>query len=376
MEELKELSRKLDNLDEEIVSLLEKRMELCEQVAEENVRCGNRVPYRSGEREKILNVLGKVEAEEHQTAIKELYEQLLSMSRKVQYQKVNANRRAGKLPFIGLDQLDTENVTIVFQGVEGAYSQAAMAKYFGTEVDSFHVPNFRDAMIALEEGAADYAVLPIENSTAGVVAQVYDLLAEFENYIVDEIIIPIEHTLSVLPGTKLADIQTVYSHPQGLMQSARFLNAHPDWQQYSVANTAVAARKVVELQDHTKAAVCSEYAAKLYGLEVLERKINYEADNSTRFIIVTSQKVFQRKATKISISLEVAHEAGSLYHLLSNFIYNNLNLTKIESRPIEGRSFEYRFFLDFEGNLADPAVKNAISGLREEAMNLKILGNY
>ena len=199
---------------------------------------------------------------------------------------------------------------------------------------------------------------------------------EFENYIVGEVVLPINHTLSGLKGTTLDQIERVYSHPQALMQSAKFLDAHRDWQQISVANTAVAAKKVLEDQDQRKAAICSEYAARLYGLEILEEKINHNDNNSTRFIIVTNQKIFLKDASKISICFEVSHESGTLYHLLSHFIYNNLSMTKIESRPVEGRTWEYRFFVDFEGNMADGAVKNAIRGLREESKSLKILGNY
>ena len=135
-------------------------------------------------------------------------------------------------------------------------------------------------------------------------------------------------------------------------------------------------QKVLEDQDQRKAAICSEYAARLYGLEILEEKINHNDNNSTRFIIVTNQKIFLKDASKISICFEVSHESGTLYHLLSHFIYNNLSMTKIESRPVEGRTWEYRFFVDFEGNMADGAVKNAIRGLREESKSLKILGNY
>ena len=144
----------------------------------------------------------------------------------------------------------------------------------------------------------------------------------------------------------------------------------------SVPNTAVAACKVVEEQDKSHAAICSAYAASLNGLEVLREQINDSRHNSTRFIIVTNQKIFLKNADKISICFELPHKSGSLYQMLSHFIFNNLNLTKIESRPIEDRPWEYRFFVDFEGNLADAAVKNAIRGLREEAQNLKILGNY
>ena len=251
-----------------------------------------------------------------------------------------------------------------------------MQAYFGKDCNSFHVRTFRDAMYAIEEGAADYAVLPIENSTAGAVAQMYDLLVEFENYIVGETILPITHTLAGLPGTDLGDIRRVYSKAEALMQTSRFLDEHGDWQQISVANTAIAAQKILEDGDKSQAAVCSAYAARIHGLSVLKEGINDDAGNSTRFIVVTNQKVFLKEARKISLCLELPHESGSLYHLLSHFIYNDLNMTKIESRPIEGRSWEYRFFIDFEGNLAEAGVKNAIRGLREESRSLKILGNY
>ena len=198
----------------------------------------------------------------------------------------------------------------------------------------------------------------------------------FENYIVGETIIPIKNTLSGLPGTDISEIERVYSKAEALMQASHFLGDHGDWQQISVANTALAAKKILEDQDKRHAAVCSAYAASVYGLSVLADNINDEKNNSTRFIVITNQKVFLKDATKISICLELPHESSSLYHLLSHFAYNDLNMTKIESRPMEGKSWEYRFFIDFEGNLADPAVKNAIRGLREESRNLRILGNY
>ena len=141
-------------------------------------------------------------------------------------------------------------------------------------------------------------------------------------------------------------------------------------------NNAFAARKVAEDGDKSQAAIAGELAGQIYGLDVLEKGVNQEKNNSTRFIIVTNQKIFRKDAKKISICFEVPHRSGSLYHMLSHFIYNNLNMNKIESRPIEDRTWEYRFFVDFEGNLADSAVKNALRGLRDEARNMKILGNY
>lgn len=376
MASLGELRAQLDQVDDEIVRLYEERMKLCEAVGEYKVRTGSKVFDRQREREKLADVAAKVSTDFNKKGVQELYQQLMSMSRKLQYQQLVQAGALGRLPFIQIDSLDKENARIVFQGTEGAYSQAAMQAYFGKDCNSFHVRTFRDAMYAIEEGAADYAVLPIENSTAGAVAQMYDLLVEFENYIVGEIILPITHTLAGLPGTNLGDIRRVYSKAEALMQTSRFLDEHSDWQQISVANTAIAAQKILEDGDKSQAAVCSAYAARIHGLSVLKEGINDDASNSTRFIVVTNQKVFLKEARKISLCLELPHESGSLYHLLSHFIYNDLNMTKIESRPIEGRSWEYRFFIDFEGNLAEAGVKNAIRGLREESRSLKILGNY
>ena len=373
--DLQELRRKIDEIDSQIVSLYEQRMDISKEVAEYKIETGKKVFDNVREEEKLRAVKALTHNEFNSLGVEELFEQIMSMSRKLQYRLLTEKGSAGRLPFIGVDTLDTGNARVVFQGAEGAYSQAAMVKYFGEHVNSFHVDTFRDAMMAIEEGSADFAVLPIENSTAGIVSEIYDLLAEFENYIVGEQIIKIEHCLMGIPGATLADIRTVFSHPQSLMQSARYLNER-DFKQISMQNNAFAARKVAEDGDKTQAAIASEYAAEIYGLSILAKGINHSSTNSTRFIIVTNQKIFLKNAGKVSICFEVPHESGSLYHMLSHFIYNNLNMNRIESRPIEGRNWEYRFFIDFEGNLSDSAVKNALRGLRDEAQNLRILGNY
>ena len=376
MASLEELRERLDEIDGQLVDLYEKRMKVCEEVGEYKVKAGRKVFDRQREKEKLADVASRVTGDFNKKGIQELYQQLMSMSRKLQYQQLVEAGALGRLPFIRIDDLDKKSARVVFQGTEGAYGQAAMQQFFGEDVNSFHVRTFRDAMEAIEEGAADYAVVQSENSAGGPVIEMYDLLDEFENYIVAETILPIVHTLSGLPGTKLADIQRVYSKTEALMQTSRFLDDHSDWQRISVVNTAIAAKKVLKEQDISQAAVCSAYAAKVHGLEVLVDGINNDADNSTRFIVVTNQKVFLKDASKISIRFELPHQSGSLYRILSHFIYNDLNMSKIESRPIKGRPWEYCFFVDFEGNLEEAAVKNAIRGLREEAQNLKILGNY
>lgn len=376
METLEELRVRLDEIDDQIVNLYEQRMDICAHVGEYKIQTGKKVLDRQREKEKLENVAGKASNPFNKKGVTELYEQLMSMSRKLQYEQLVKAGALGRLPFIQVDSLDADQARVVFPGTEGAYSEAAMKRYFGENCNSFYVRTFREAMEAIEDGAADFAVLPIENSTAGAVDEMYDLLVEFENYIVGETVIPIRHTLSGLPGASLKDVKTVYSKGVALMQATHFLDAHSSWQRINVANTAIAAKKVVEDQDLSQAAVCSAYAAKVHGLQVLVDNINDNEHNSTRFIVVTNQKIFLKHASKISICLEVSHESGSLYRVLSHFIYNDLNMTKIESRPIEGRDWEYRFFIDFEGNMADGAVKNAIRGLREECRNLRILGNY
>ena len=375
MTDLTVLREEIDKIDRQIVDLYERRMDVCREVAEYKIRTGKKVLDKEREKAKISTLTGLASNDFYRHGIEELFEQIMSMSRKLQYQLLAEAGAIGKLAFMEVLSIEKEKVRVVFQGVEGANSEAAMRAYFGDRVNSFHVASFREAMEAIEEGMADFAVLPIENSSAGIVSEIYDLLVEFENYIVGEQVLKIESCLMGVKGAKLSDIQAVYSHPQALMQTARYLEEH-GWQQISMSNTAAAAQMVAREQDKSRAAIGNSLAARLYGLDILEPEISNNSSNSTRFIIVTNQKIYRKDAEKISICCEIAHESGSLYHAMSHFIYNGLNMCKIESRPIEGRNWEYRFFIDFEGNLNDSAVKNALRGLRDETRNMRILGNY
>ncbi len=374
--DLSKCRSEIDEIDRQLVELYEKRMEVSEKVAAYKIATGKKVLDQEREKQKLEAVQALAGNDFNKHGVKELFEQIMTMSRKKQYQLIQESGSMNRLPFIEVDSLVKKGIRVVYQGAQGSYSEAAMKKFFGEEINSFSVETFRDAMTAIEEGTADYAVLPIENSTAGIVSQIYDLLVEYENYIVGEQIIPIRHCLLAPEGAGMDTIQTVFSHAQSLMQSEHFLSEHPGWRQESMQNNAFAAAKVAREGDITQAAIASEYAAKTYGLKILKEGINQAENNSTRFIIVTNQKVFQKDASKISICLEISHESGSLYHILSHFIYNDLNMTKIESRPIEERNWEYRFFIDFEGNLNQSSVKNALRGLRDEAKNMRILGNY
>ena len=373
---LAEYRQQLDEIDAQIVRLFEQRMEISEEVAGEKIRTGRRVLDKKREQEKLATLSDMTGSDFNKRGIRELYQQIMAISRKRQYQMMDDAGHLHRLPFIEVDHLADDGTRVVYQGAAGSYSEAAMLQYFGRDIRNFSVATFRDAMSAIEEGAADYAVLPIENSTAGIVSQNYDLLSEFENYIVGETVIPIRHCLMGVPGTTEETIQRVYSHAQSLMQSEKYLSGHLSWQQISMQNNAFAAQKVAADHDVTEAAIASRYAAEHYGLQVIREGVNQSETNSTRFIIVTNQKIFLGGARKISLVLEIAHESGSLYRTLSHFIYNDLNMTKIESRPIEDRNWEYRFFIDFEGTLNDSSVRNALRGLRDECRSLKLLGNY
>ncbi len=173
----------------------------------------------------------------------------------------------------------------------------------------------------------------------------------------------------------MAQIEKVYSHMQGLLQCSGFLQEHPDMVQVECADTATGAKKAAD-GDRTQAAIAARRAAKEYGLEVLADSIQQEKNNSTRFIVIGREPIYLADSNKIALCIELSHECGTLYRLLSHFLFNDLNMTQIESRPIKGKNWEYRFFIDIEGNLEDPAVQNALRGIQEEAKSIRILGNF
>ncbi len=376
MRELQEMRLEIDEIDERLVKLLEERLKVCEEVAEYKVASGKKVLDKQREQEKLKTLYAMAGSEFNGHCIEELFSQIMAMSRKMQYQILAKRGMQEKYSFIAVDALKKENIKVVYQGVEGAYSHQAMIQYFGKEIEAFHVPTWKDAMEEVTEGNADYAVVPIENSSAGSVNDIYDLLVEYDTCIVAETFVKVEHALLGLKEAEISDIQTVYSHPQGLMQCAKFLEKYRQWQQISQPNTAGSALRVLKDNDKTQAAIASEIAGELYGLKVLKQHINDNVNNTTRFIIISKNKIYQREARKLSISFEIPHASGTLYNMLSHLIFNNLSMTKIESRPLEGRNWEYRFFVDLEGNLGDASVINALKGIAEEAIGFRILGNY
>lgn len=376
MLDLQKIRKDIDEVDRELVKLFEKRMELTTSVAKYKIETGKKVLDPQREKEKLDAIAGLVSNEMNKHGINEIFTQIMATSRKYQYMLLESMGQTLREDYIALDEINKKGCKVVYQGVPGAYSYIAMKRFFGEDVENYNVKTFRDAMEAVKCGEADYAVLPIENSTAGIVSDMYDLLPEYNNYIIAETYVKIEHALLGLPETSEDDITTVYSHPQGLMQCHDFLDTHKDWIQVEQLNTALSAKKVVEEGDRTHAAIASVEAARLYGLSVIREKINTDDNNTTRFVIVTNKRMFLKDAQKVSICFETEHTAGSLYDMLSHIIYNGLNMTKIESRPIAGKAWQFRFFVDFMGNIDDADVMNALRGIEEEALSIKLLGNY
>ncbi|MBR6643027.1 MAG: prephenate dehydratase [Lachnospiraceae bacterium] len=362
----------IDRIDKQIVNLFEERMSVAGDVAEYKRNTGKKVfdPEREAQKLETLGTLASTEFNER--AIRELFSQIMSISRKYQYTLLTEqNEKFEELPELpkGAD------TRVCFFGAPGSYSEQAMEECFGSAVTSFPAASFKEVMEAVQNEKADFGVLPIENTTTGGITDSYDLLMEYDNYLIGEHVVKIEHALLGIPGAKPEQLRKVYSHSQGLSQCKKFFDEYPEIRPAVSSSTSESAKKVMEAKDTTLGAIASKRAAGIYGLEVLRECLNTEDVNSTRFIIVTNRKIFLPKAKKISICFELPHESGSLYKMLSHIMYNNLNMTKIESRPIPGRSFEYRFFVDFEGKITDAAVRNTLNGIREEASRLKILGN-
>lgn len=374
--DINRLREEIDQVDRELLRQFEKRMELCGQVAEYKMEAGRPVRDLEREKQKIAALQAEANGDFNKNSTAELFSQIMSISRKYQYQTMAERGFVGTIPFEMLPIIPKKKAKVVYQGVEGSYSQAAMFQYFGREVYNFNVKTFDEAMKAICGGIADYAVLPCDNSRTGQVSDIHDLLMHYDNYIVGETYLKVNHVLLGLPGAKVEDLTTVYSHQQGLMQCRNFLGEHPGICPINSENTAASAKKIFADGDKSCAAIAGEICAELYGLEILKRDISDNSDNTTRFIIVSSKKIYSEDAKRVSVCFETGHQPGDLYRQLSHFIYNNLNLCKIESRPAPGKAWEYRFFVDFEGNLSNPDVKNALRGVLEEAPYFKLLGNY
>ncbi|MDO4289040.1 MAG: prephenate dehydratase [Eubacterium sp.] len=269
-----------------------------------------------------------------------------------------------------------KNPRVAFFGTAGSYTEQAALQYFKNQ--GIYVAHKDSEAIFREvsEGSADYGVLPIENSTTGSILAVYDLLSRYRCCIVGETQIKVEHCLLAIPGATLDSIKEVLSHGQGFSQSKEFLAGHPQWKLLNYYNTAVAAEHVAKSQDPSLAAIASRRAAQIHHLDILAENINYSATNVTRFVVVSNALELSAARDKISIAFHLPHVAGSLYRVLGIFERHNLNLCKIESRPIPGHNWEYRFFIDFIGDIEDAKLDTVMEEVISETESFHFLGNY
>lgn len=278
--------------------------------------------------------------------------------------------------FMPVDRLKVDEETVVvYQGVPGAYSHQAMCDYFGSDIRSINVAGFEDVIETVRCGSADYGVLPIENSSAGFVNGIYDMVAGSGLTIVGGDEVKVAHMLMGTHEAELCDIRRVYSHPQGLMQCSDFLKA-AGYEQCQVANTAVGAVRVRDDGDKSSAAIASALAADIYGLKILKRDIVNNENNTTRFVILSRSKEYVKNAKNVSICFALPHESGTLYSILGHIKHGGLNMTSIESRPLRGRKWEYAFFITLEGSLMDTATIDALERISRDSMDFKIIGTY
>lgn len=274
--------------------------------------------------------------------------------------------------------MNNEIIKAGYQGVPGSFSEQALTEYFNAyaPIKEFNFPDFEDILIHLENNTIDYGILPIENTSTGGISDTYNLLRKYDCSIVGERCIRIEHHLLGIQESSLSDIQQVFSHPQAYEQSTEFFKKHPGMSFSPYRNTAESAKYISQLNDKKIGAIGSKKAAKNYNLKILAEKINFSYKNYTRFAIIAKKPEITENCNKISIVITVPHTPGSLYKAMSHFEKRDLNLTKIESRPLIDKPWQYFFYLDLEGNLNNPIVIKALERVKASSSYFKILGNY
>jgi chorismate mutase/prephenate dehydratase len=325
---------------------------------------------RSREEQIINKHLNNIEDANSKAEIHEFLEDLLSISRKAQLKLIRNNVKENKIK--------NENLLgkVGYQGVPASFSHQAVIEYFGEKAETTNYTSFKEVFEAIQNNEIKYGVLPIENSSTGGISEVCDLLGDYGCYIVGEKCIKVEHNLLGIKGADITDISEVYSHTQGFLQCKSYFDNHSDWRLIPYFNTAKSAEYVSLENIKSKACVASKKAAEMYNLNVIKENINYNSNNYTRFIIIGREMNLNKECNKISVAITLPHKSGALYYILKNFTNNNLNMLKIESRPILDKSWEYSFYIDFTGNIIEEDINNVLKDIKKESLDYKFLGNY
>ncbi len=376
--DLENIRKEIDNIDDEIAKLYNQRMNLVGQVTEAKKQTGKATFDPERERKILLRVTDKVD-EPFKVYLKRVFETVFETSKA--YQTTNAQASSDISNKIQQTLAKGEKVfptraKVACQGINGAYSGIAADRLFEL-ADISYFKNFDAVFQAVEKGFCQYGVLPIENSSAGSVNQVYDLMKEHKFYIVKSVRIWISHTLVANKNTELKDIKEIVSHEQALLQCKGFLEKFAGVKITACPNTAVAAKMVAESGRTDIAALSSRECAEIYGLKILENNVQDSNRNYTRFILIAKDMEFYPDAKKISIMTTLPQNTpGSLNKLLSKFYNLGINLTKLESRPIVGSSFEFMFYFDFECDIKEKAVHNLLAELDNSTEQFAFLGAY
>lgn len=372
--DLKDIRAEIDEIDSELVKLLLKRMNCSEEVA--RYKAENNMPIFSSEREKQIIERVTADSGRYADCTRMLFENIMEISRGLQHDIVGSGKKLRELIDSAEDRLKINEAhkKVACFGNAGSNTHIALMKLFPESKPVFY-GKFGSIFKALESGNAEYGIIPIENSSAGSVVDVYDLMLQYRYYIVSAADMRINHCLAGTRDAELSDIKEVYSKDQALAQCSEFIDEN-GFSSRLYASTSAAAKMVAERGDKSLAAVCSAYAAEEYGLKILCEGIQNDNNNCTRFIVISRNPVISEEADRISLCFSVAHVKGSLCGVLSRFSSHGLNLTKIESRPMTGKSFEYLFYLDFTGNAESEHIKKLLCSLSDELPEFSFLGNY
>lgn len=377
MLDLNELRQEINDTDREIVELFKKRMAIATSVAEYKREHG--LPVLDAARERaLLEKISELAGEELGGYARTLYHTMMDVSKAYQHTKLNP---VSEVYNEIQDSLETtpnmfpNRARVACQGVEGAYSQIATEKLFELPTIKYY-PTFDSVFAAIESGECRYGVLPIENSTAGSVKKVYELMINHKFHIVKSVRLKIDHNLLAKKGAKLSDIKEIISHEQAISQSAAFLRTLPGVKVTVVANTAIAAKTVAESDRRDLAALSSRFCADLYGLDTLADAVQDMGNNYTRFICISKSPEVYPGADKISLMLVTPNKPGALYNVLSCFNALGINMSKLESCPIPERDFESMFYFDFTVSVYSDALKSLLSELEARSEKFRLLGAY
>lgn len=375
--DLSELRKEIDQIDDELVRLFCQRMDISSKVADYKKATGSPI-YHPGREREILQKVAQKAGPEMENYTRILYFMLFELSRSYQSKRNDCYTSLYHEIAESIEKtpkLFPQNPIVACQGVEGAYSQIACEKIFKNPF-IMYFKNFDAVFTAIEQGMCQYGILPIENSTAGSVTKVYDLMIRHNFSIVRTFRLKVDHNLLVKPGTTLKDVRTIYSHEQAINQCSEFLQSLPGVNVIPVANTALASEMVSMAENNDVAALSSRFCAELYGLTCLASSVQDKGNNRTRFICISKNLEIYPGADKTSIMMILPHKPGALYKVLARMYTLGINVTKLESRPIPDREFEFMFYFDLDASIYSEEYIQLICELDDLCEDFKYLGSY